>query len=85
MLQMKVYICCKTFSNRIRIQEKAFKNRKPATSFLVVPGGKKNTIKLIKVFLVECPPVTSINKAIVITDICQTDMETITELGDQWI
>ena len=85
-LQMKLYICCKTLSNRKRIKKKkAFKNQKPISPFLVAAGGERKTIKVIKVLLVKCAPISGITKAIVITDVCHVDMETITDLGDQWI
>ena len=69
----------KTYTN----SKKAFKNQKSITPFLVAPGGKRKTIKVRKVFLVKCAPVTSITKAIAIIDVCYSDMETITDLGDQ--
>ena len=34
LLQRKVYICCKTWSNRIIIQKGVFKNQKPTTLYL---------------------------------------------------
>ena len=66
----------------MRIPKNAFKNQNSRTTFLVGQGGKKKIIKVIKVLLVKCTPVPGITKAIVITDVCQTDMETITDLGD---
>ena len=73
---MKVYICCKTLSNRIRIRESALKNLKP------------KTIKVMKVLCVKCAPVTVIAKGIVIAHnnrCLWSDMETITDFCDQWI
>ena len=82
MLQMKIYICCKTV---YQFKKKAFKNQKRITPFLVAPGGKRKSLKVIKVLLVKCASVTGITKAIVIKNVCSWDMETITNLGDQWI
>ena len=43
MLQMKVSICCKTLSNRIRIQKSALKKQKPNTPYLIARGDNKKT------------------------------------------
>ena len=65
---MKVYICYKALSNCIQIPKKAFKKQKPITPYLVVPGGKRKTIKVAKVLFVKCAPVNFITKAIVMTE-----------------
>ena len=39
----------------------------------------------IKVLRVKCPFVTGITKTTVITDVCWSDIETITDLDDQYI
>ena len=47
------------------------------------------TIKVLKIFCVKCPPVTDLVKRIAIfcnnRCVFKLDMETITDLGDQWI
>ena len=85
-LEMKVYIYCKTLLNcTYELKKNAFKNQNSRTTFLVGQGGKRKTIKVIKVLLLNFTPVTGITKGIVITDVYQTDMETISDLRDQWI
>ena len=37
-LQLKVFICCKTLSNRIRTQMSVFKNQKPKVSYIIARG-----------------------------------------------
>ena len=69
-LEMKVYIYCKTLSNcTYEFKKNAFKNQNSRTTFLVGQRGKRKTIKIIKVLLVSFTPVTGITKAIVITDV----------------
>ena len=53
MLQMKIYIYCKVFSNRIRIQWKSFNNQKPRTPHLIAQGDHEKTVKLVEVLLVK--------------------------------
>ena len=65
MLQRKVFICCKTLSNRIRIQTSAFKKQKPRTTYLVARGDHRKTINVIKVLSVKCTTVTGLTKEIV--------------------
>ena len=64
MLQMKVYTCCKTLLNRIRIQQK---KEKPKTAYLIARGDHRKTINVIKVFYVKCATVTGVTKEIVMT------------------
>ena len=65
MMQMKVYICCKTSSNRIRFGKSAFKNQKPKADYLTGWGDHSKTMKVIKVLRVKCAPVTGISRRIV--------------------
>ena len=65
MLQIKIYICCKTLSNCIKIQNSAFKNQKTRRPYLSAQGDRRKTIKVIKVLLFKCAPGTSIIQAIV--------------------
>ena len=51
---MKVYICCKTLLNRLRIQKYAFKGQKMRTPYPIAPGDLRKTIYVIKVLRVEC-------------------------------
>ena len=69
-LEMKVYIYCKTLLNcTYELKKNAFKNQNSRTTFLVGQGGKRKTIEVIKVLLLNFTPVTGITKRIVITDV----------------
>ena len=59
---MKVYICCKTLSNHIRIQKAASKNQNYRTPLRIARGFFRKTIKLMKVLNVKRAPVTGIGK-----------------------
>ena len=60
MLQIKVYVCHKTLSNRIQIQKRTIKNQKPKTSYVTVRGDPRKTIKLIKILHIKCKTITGI-------------------------
>ena len=62
---MKVYFCCKTLSNGIRIQESAFKKQKARSPYHIVQRDHRKTIKVIKVLRLKYAPVTGIAKRIV--------------------
>ena len=49
MLQMKVHICCKLYQSP-----------KPRKPYLIPGGDNRKTIKVIKVFLVNCAPFAGI-------------------------
>ena len=74
MLQMNVYICGKTLSNRIRIQKSAVKNQKPRMSYLIARLDHRDAIKEIKVLRVKCATATGMAKGIglwiITTDDC---------------
>ena len=63
---MKVYICCKSLSNRFRIKKSAFKNQKPTTPYLIARRGNRKSIKVIKALCVKCAPLIGIAKGTVI-------------------
>ena len=65
MLHVKVYICCETLSNRIRIERDAFKNQQHWTPLLIAGGCHRKTIKLKKALCAKCPPVIGIAKGVV--------------------
>ena len=61
---MKVYICCKTLSNRTRMQRDVFKNQQHWTPLLIAQGCHRKIIKLKKALCVKCPLVIGIAKGI---------------------
>ena len=70
MLQIKMYIYCKTLLNKFKLKKKkAFENQKPINPFLFVPGCKRKSIKVINTLLVKWASATGISKAILITHI----------------
>ena len=87
MLETKVYICCKTLSNHIRIQKACLKFRN-RTLYLLTRAKQENCWSN-KNSRVICAPVTAIvAERIVIAQsnrCCWSDMETITDSSDQWI
>ena len=87
MLEMKVYICCKTLSNHMRIQKACLKFRN-RTLYLLTRAKQENCWSN-KNSRVICAPVTAIvAERIVIAQsnrCCWSDMETITDSSDQWI
>ena len=62
MLQMKVYIYCKTLLNSIQIQ----KSQRPRTSYLIARADHRKTIKVTKALCIKCAPVTGTVTGIVI-------------------
>ena len=50
----KCYVCCKTFSDRKRIEKSAFKNQKSRTPYLITREDHRKTNKVIKVLSVKC-------------------------------
>ena len=81
---MKVYICCKTLSNRIRIQNSVFESRNQGRPISLLEEIK---VKIMKVLHVKCAPFTGIIKGIVMAhnNISFLDTGNITDLSDQWI
>ena len=59
MQQMKISLCCKMLSRRIRIKKNTCKNQKSWTPYLLAQGDHTKTIKVIKLLCVKCVPVTT--------------------------
>lgn len=59
MLQKKVYICCKTLSNRIQIQNRTFKKLQTEDTMFFTQGDHRKSSKVMKVFRVKRTTVTS--------------------------
>ena len=74
MLQMKFYICCKTLSNGILIQKSGCKNQKPRKFDFAC---QICTCQLL-VYPKEL-------QWLIATDVCYSDMETITNIDYQWV
>ena len=66
MLQMKVYVCCKTSSNCIGIQKSGFKNQEPKRPYLITQGDHRKAIKVTKVSYVKCAPIIDIAEGVVL-------------------